>query len=161
MTTSEGAMKSPSGDSFQQMKIHGENAVNVAYNDRSEVTGYYMRKPGSEVLPDDIASSASHAQTYKYDAIGNRRHHSERSDQSVVNVSYQTNALNQYAGFGQQSDSPSHDLDGNLKADCKAVYTWNHENRLVVVETNGIKLGPASWNENGASLLVAQTKEIS
>jgi RHS repeat-associated protein len=129
---------SQGGEAFGMLKL-GANQVEVAYNDRSEVVGAAYRS-GGEVRQ---------RFAYDYDAIGNRQRAASEVGGRKSEVSYEVNALNQYAtiqttpaaaaGSGQRTtdqgpSTPRHDADGNLIEDARNRYTWNADNNLVRVE---------------------------
>jgi len=125
---------SQGGEGFGMLKL-GQNKVEVAYNDRSEVTGAVYRSE----------DEARQTFDYAYDAIGNRRTAvSSRvtgQESREEKVSYETNALNQYQELKNSSVTsvssvvkPIHDLDGNLLEDARNTYTWNADNNLIRVD---------------------------
>ncbi len=125
---------SQGGEAFGMLKL-GQNQVEVAYNDRSEVTGAVYRS-GDE---------ARQTFDYAYDAIGNRRTAvSSRvtgQESREEKVSYEANSLNQYQELKNSSVpsvpsvvKPIHDLDGNLLEDTRNTYTWNADNNLIRVD---------------------------
>ena len=66
--------------------------------------------------------------SYAYDSIGNRL-----TATGLNNISYSSNALNQYTRITVDEDnqSPSYDFDGNLISDTRGwTFQWNAENRL-------------------------------
>jgi hypothetical protein len=84
------------------------------YNTRSEVTS----------STNSIETAAKWNPTYSFDQIGNRVWSTGISPVS----SYTANELNQYTAI--DSNTPVHDLDGNLLSDSTWTYIWNNENRL-------------------------------
>ena len=77
---------------------------------------------------------ADHEFAYLFDDIGNRK-------QTVTNgtaVSYAANLLNQYTSVGGRGWT--NDPDGNLLTDSAWTNTWDGENRLLTMTTNGQKL---------------------
>ena len=126
------------GAAFQQLQLYGESAIQVAYNDRSEVTGY-------DIIPDVKAQNPSLAQSYIYDSIGNRKQFTTKQQGQETTTTYLRNSINQYTSITQQNPSassppasqppPLHDEDGNLLEDASNHYTWNHENRLIQVNS--------------------------
>jgi len=123
---------SQGGEAFGMLKL-GANRVEVAYNDRSEVVGAKYQS-GVEVRQ---------SFGYDYDAIGNRRSAASEVGSRKSEVSYEANALNQYAAIDEQSSSnpqsairdPQFDTDGNLLEDARNTYTWNADNNLIRVES--------------------------
>ncbi len=87
------------------------------YNDRSELIG---------------AEMGTNSYDYAYDNIGNRTTSTNNSQLTT----YSANKLNQYFQItnNQSQVALSYDSDGNLTNDAMNVYTWNGENRLVVIE---------------------------
>ena len=132
---------SQGGDAFGMLKL-GQNQVEVAYNDRSEVTGAVYRTGGE----------ARQTFDYTYDGIGNRRTAvSSRvtgQESREEKVSYEANALNQYAAIDERgssnpksenggvrpSQNPQFDPDGNRLEDARNRYTWNADNNLIRVD---------------------------
>jgi RHS repeat-associated protein len=122
---------SQGGEGFGMLKL-GQNKVEVAYNDRSEVTGAVYR------------SNTETRQNfeYTYDAIGNRLKARSAGGQSAVGggqsaeIRYETNALNQYKKISenQRQLAVPYDLDGNLLEDARNTYTWNADNNLIRVD---------------------------
>ena len=90
--------------------------------------GYNMRSE----LADAIMGTNIYA--YLYDTIGNRR---EASANEVTNV-YQANELNQYNNINEGAVDPVYDADGNLIQLGPWVYSWDGENRLISVSSNGV-----------------------
>ena len=87
-----------------------------SYNARSEV-----------IASDNDLNQALNA-SYAYDSIGNRL-----TATGLNNISYSSNALNQYTSItvDEDSQSPSYDFDGNLISDTQGwTFQWNAENRL-------------------------------
>jgi len=134
---------SQGGEAFGMLAL-GHNQVEVAYNDRSEVTGAVYRTGGE----------ARQTFDYDYDAIGNRERTVSEIDSKRSELSYETNALNQYKKIsanqrdfddkrGGEAGRPSpaspsiavpYDLDGNLLEDTRNTYTWNADNNLIRVD---------------------------
>jgi RHS repeat-associated protein len=126
---------SQGGDAFGMLRL-GQNKVEVAYNDRSEVVGAVTRRGDIPV--------ARH--TYVYDGIGNPREAvSSRvtgQESREEKVRYEANALNQYAAIDDRGSSnpkseienPQFDPDGNLLEDTRNTYTWNADNNLIRVD---------------------------
>jgi len=116
---------SQGGEGFGMLKL-GQNKVEVAYNDRSEVTGAVYR------------SNTETRQNfeYSYDAIGNRERTVSEIDSKRSELSYETNALNQYKKISanQRQLAVPYDLDGNLLEDTRNTYTWNADNNLIRVD---------------------------
>ena len=90
--------------------------------------GYNMRSE----LADAIMGTNSYA--YAYDPIGNRQW---ASANEVTNL-YQANELNQYTNINEGAVEPVYDADGNLIQLGPWVYSWDGENRLVSVASNGV-----------------------
>ena len=132
---------SQGGDAFGMLTL-GQNRVEVAYNDRSEVVGAVTRRGDIPV--------ARH--TYVYDGIGNRRtavsSRGTGQESREEKTSYETNALNQYVAIDERgssnpksenggvrpSQNPQFDPDGNLLEDARNTYTWNADNNLIRVD---------------------------
>jgi RHS repeat-associated protein len=116
---------SQGGDAFGMLKL-GHNQVEVAYNDRSEVTGAVYRSNTETRQNFD----------YTYDAIGNRERTVSEIDSKRSELSYETNALNQYKKISanQRQLAVPYDLDGNLLEDARNTYTWNADNNLIRVD---------------------------
>ncbi len=139
------------GSAFDMLQLYGQNTVQVAYNDRSEVTVYDITKlldgvkqsggvlpTAGQPRPDALPKPPPQfAQTYAYDSIGNRTHFRTETGGEKTDVLYESNALNQYTKLKrseQDPENPTHDPDGNLLDDQRNHYTWNAENRMVKVE---------------------------
>jgi RHS repeat-associated protein len=95
-----------------------------AYNRRSEVTGAVM---------------GARAHSYGYDGLGNRL----GATNDGVATLYRANLLNQYTNILRASappreTSPAYDPDGSMVANGAWSYTWDAENRLIGVASNGI-----------------------
>ncbi|MFC1461731.1 RHS repeat domain-containing protein, partial [Verrucomicrobiota bacterium] len=104
--------RSDSGSAFT-----GSTANAFAYNTRSELTNALM----------DVNGYA-----YDYDNIGNRESATNTTDGTLT---YTANNLNQYTAISDgKTESLLYDLDGNLTDDGEWLYTWNAENRLILVE---------------------------
>ena len=102
-------------DSTQALSV--TNAFN--YNVRNEVTGAVMY---------------TNAYGYVYDPIGNRLFSSLNAETN----SYTANQLNQYSTVVEGAPIvPVYDEDGNLTAFGPWTYTWDAENRLTCVMSNG------------------------
>ncbi len=141
---------SQGGEAFWMLKL-GENKIDVAYNDRSEVTGAITRR-GDTLVAQLV---------YAYDGIGNRTtaerswDKGQESPAEEAKTLYETNALNQYTAIkstpanaassklitkNQALGTPSHDPDGNLLEDACNTYTWNADNNPIRVESKDGKL---------------------
>jgi RHS repeat-associated protein len=82
----------------------------------------------SEVIASDNDLNQALDASYAYDSIGNRL-----TATGLNNISYSSNALNQYTRItvDEDSQSPSYDFDGNLISDTQGwTFQWNAENRL-------------------------------
>ena len=93
------------------------------YNRRSEVTGTVM---------------GARAYSYGYDGIGNRL----AATNDGVGTAYLANLLNQYTNILRASappheTSPAYDDDGNMLTCGPWAYSWDAENRLTAVFSNG------------------------
>jgi YD repeat-containing protein len=84
---------------------------------------------GGKQRDDQDALLADRQFEYDFDDVGNRQAH--RLDGSAGGVLQTTNTYTNIAGA-----SPDHDVDGNLSNDTNWIYTWNGENRLVVLESS-------------------------
>lgn len=134
---------SQGGEAFAMLKLGG-NLVDVAYNERSEVTRATY----------SVGKETRQKFDYDYDGIGNRKSSASEVGDQKSEVSYQTNALNQYTSLEKppaiaadsvpkpkdKGPTTSHDLDGNLIEDHKNRYTWDPENRLSRVDSKDGKL---------------------
>ena len=142
------------GTAFQLLQLHGQNSIQVAYNDRGEVTNYQITSKAPPRSGDTPVAGQPEPkptslinQTYQFDAIGNRVRFASEDRGQKSEVSYQTNALNQYTLIGEEGEKVrkgegepgdgrlSHDPDGNLLEDRQNRYTWSAENRLIKVES--------------------------
>ncbi len=90
--------------------------------------GYNMRSE----LVDAIMGTNLYA--YVYDPIGNRQ---LASANEVTNL-YQANELNQYTNINAGVVEPIYDPDGNLTQLGPWTYSWDGENRLISVSSNGV-----------------------
>lgn len=96
------------------------------YNQRSELTAALM-------------GENDHA--YAYDPIGNRiRSVLISNNQSPITNHYAANELNQYISVESVSSvvSPAFDDDGNMVEYGDWTFTWDGENRLIAVTSNGV-----------------------
>ena len=153
-----------SGTAFELLQLHGQNTVQVAYNDRSEVTGYHIQReapPSGGVLPaagQPEPKPSSFSQSYQHDAIGNRISFTN----GEAKTTYTANTLNQYTLIGEEGEKVrkgegepgdgrlSHDPDGNLLEDKQNRYTWNTENRLIkAASKDGAKVTEYSYDYQG------------
>lgn len=104
--------------------------------DSASVTNAFDYNARSELI-DALMGTNSHS--YRYDPIGNRRSASEVCG-LMSNVSvYAANPLNQYTNIleGGVPTTPHYDSDGNLLSYGAWNYTWDAENRLIGVSSNG------------------------
>ena len=109
------------------------------YNHRSEVTFAVM---GTNVFG------------YAYDPIGNRL----VATNNAVIKTYVANALNQYTNIINSAlVTPTCDDDGNLTTNGVWVYTWDGENRLTGVSSNGVDV--AAYAHDFASRRVMKTAQ--
>ena len=69
-----------------------------------------------------------------YDPIGNRQ---LASVNEVTNL-YQANELNQYTNINEGAVVPVYDADGNMTSYGSWQFTWDAENRLISVSSNGV-----------------------
>ncbi len=104
-------------------RIDGATVTNTfGYNARSEVSS---------------ASFLSNAYMFAYDFIGNHT----TSSVDTVETTYVANSLNQYSQVSVPSvpsvENLSYDLDGNMLTNGMFSYSWDAENRLVSVSSNG------------------------
>ena len=131
---------SQGGSAFAMLPL-GENKIDVAYNDRSEVISATTRRGDTPVA----------RQAYAYDGIGNRTSARSSVGPSAVGsgqtteTKYESNALNQYSSIRENSSpfvvqNSSFDLDGNLIEDARNTYTWNADNNLIRVDSKDGKL---------------------
>ncbi|MFO7607499.1 MAG: DUF2235 domain-containing protein [Desulfurivibrionaceae bacterium] len=107
------------------------------YNDRNELTSS-NRYLGTDVAnPTQLVDNEERG--FIYDNIGNRK---EATDWDAANavrmrLTYTANQLNQYdlitTDTGQPNETPTYDDDGNMTGYGDKSYTYNAENRLVVV----------------------------
>ena len=109
-------------------------AASFAYNDRSEIVS---------------ATIGTNHFLHAYDTVGNQTNH-------VANAATDTfthNALNQMVGRGvptaPQTFAISHDLDGNLTNDGTFTYSYDSENRLASVSSNGVVLVANEYDYRG------------
>lgn len=95
----------------------------------------------------EVSSASMYANTYGYiyDPIGNRVQSAIGNGTTAMTNTYEASALNQYSIITCQSNSLqtnalSYDLDGNMLTNGVMSYTWDAENRLVSVCSNGVTL---------------------
>jgi RHS repeat-associated protein len=108
------------------------------YNDRNELT------TANRYLGSDINDTSQPVEiekrSYGYDNIGNRNQATgwDVAQNVQVQLTYTANQLNQYSLIsgdnGQPDQTPSYDVDGNMTGYGDKVYSYNTENRLIVVE---------------------------
>ena len=109
------------------------NADTFGYNERSEV---------SEALID------GNSESHEYDQIGNA---TIATFNFVTNI-YTANKLNQYTSIFCASAplrEPTCDLDGNMTFDGVLSYSYDAENRLVSVSSNGITIVANEYDHKG------------
>ena len=80
------------------------------------------------------ATMGTNTYSYAYDPIGNRQ---MASANEVTNL-YQANELNQYTNINAGAVEPIYDPDGNLTQLGPWTYSWDGENRLISVSSNGV-----------------------
>lgn len=108
------------------------------YDNKGQLThaesfsGANPEQSGAPILPE--------TSLYAFDDIGNRLTATRGSQSSApIEETYTTNLLNQYTGIAVAGAGPPrtlvYDADGNLTDDSRWHYTWDGENRLVVMET--------------------------
>ncbi|MEI7900704.1 MAG: RHS repeat-associated core domain-containing protein [bacterium] len=106
---------------------NGLSATNLfGYNARSEVTRAAMH---------------TNIYGYVYDLIGNRLQSAISKGRSAITNAYAANALNQYVTISNPQSavsSPAYDEDGNMLTNGVWSYTWDAENRLASVISNGV-----------------------
>jgi RHS repeat-associated protein len=90
--------------------------------------GYNMKSE----LADAIMGTNIYA--YLYDPIGNCQ---LASVNEVTNL-YQANELNQYTNINEGAVVPVYDADGNMTSYGSWQFTWDAENRLISVSSNGV-----------------------
>jgi YD repeat-containing protein len=88
------------------------------------VTNGWKYEAGGQVIND-------HRFAYFFDDIGNRT----RTVTNGTAVNYAANLLNQYTNVGGRT--LTNDPDGNLPTDSGWTNTWDAENRLLTMTTNG------------------------
>jgi hypothetical protein len=95
---------------------------------RTNDFGYNLRSELTE------ASMGTNRYGYCYDPIGNRQTASNNAEV----LTYLANALNQYTNIADGvTNSPAYDADGNM-TNCGAfAFSWDGENRLAGVSSNG------------------------
>jgi RHS repeat-associated protein len=91
---------------------------------------------------------------YAYDPIGNRL----VSTNNATATTYAANTLNQYTNIiNIASITPMYDDDGNLTTNGVWIYTWDGENRLIGVSSNGVDV--AAYAYDFASRRVMKTAQ--
>ena len=109
------------------------NADTFGYNERSEVTE---------------ATITGNTETHEYDSIGNA---TLASFNFITNI-YTANNVNQYTSIFCASAplrEPTYDLDGNMTFDGVLSYSYDAENRLVSVSSNGITIVANEYDHKG------------
>ncbi len=81
----------------------------------------------------DAAVMGTNQFGYQYDAIGNR----QADIANDLTTLYEANPLNQYASVLPSAGPPAYDADGNMISNGTFSYTWDAENRLAEVRSNG------------------------
>ena len=98
------------------------------------MTNQFGYNPRSELVS---AAMDTNNYGYAYDPIGNRT--SATNDGEVL--TYLSNLLNQYTNVSDGAAvAPLYDPDGNLTNYGALAFTWDGENRLVSVSSNGTQL---------------------
>jgi RHS repeat-associated protein len=111
------------------------------YNVRSELISALMPVPPE-------LGGGTNVFGYAYDPIGNRLAATNNSEV----LAYLANSLNQYTAISNNmsySSYPSYDLDGNLLSNGSWAFTWDGENRLVGVSSNGSAVAAYSYDYMG------------
>ena len=111
------------------------NADTFGYNDRSEVV---------------FSHGATENTEYSYDGIGNLLSHSNNCSTNT----YAANNLNQYTSISNLCASvppcePSYDLDGNLLTNGVFSFTYDADNRLASISSNGTLLATFAYDAQG------------
>jgi RHS repeat-associated protein len=121
------------GQLFEGMAMNGYaytyDVLNRATARNNDAFGYNARSEVTSAL-----IQTNNASRYEYDGIGNALW---ASFNAVTNI-YTASALNQYTAVN--SALLSYDPDGNLSTNGVWSYTWDAENRLVTVASNGVLL---------------------
>jgi len=124
--------------------IHGTSTISI-FDYENDPAGRRTERldedPGGSVTTNEFgyntrselasAQMGANLSTYQYDPIGNRT----SATQFNGTFSYESNPLNQYTNItaGGTSETPSHDLDGNLLDISGFTASWNGENRLTTL----------------------------
>ena len=82
------------------------------------------------------ATMGTNTYSYAYDPIGNRQ---LASANEVTNL-YMANELNQYTNINAGAVEPVYDVDGNMTQFSSWQFTWDAENRLISVSSNGVSV---------------------
>jgi YD repeat-containing protein len=107
---------------------NGSVANQFAYNVRSEVATAIM---------------GTNTYGYVFDSIGNRIVSTNNAEIST----YVANELNQYTAISNEIVTlPVHDDDGNMLTNGVWSYTWDGENRLIGVSSNGAALATYAYD---------------
>ena len=109
------------------------NGDTFCYNGRSEVIGAII--DGSSEL-------------HEYDEIGN----STLAAYNFITNIYAANNVNQYTSILSASESPcepTYDTDGNMTFDGVLAYSYDAENRLVSISSNGITIVTNQYDHKG------------
>lgn len=114
-------------------RVTARNADTYGYNPRSEVTSAIIQ--------------STHTNRYEFDDIGNNRW----VVANAVTNTYTANALNQYTVI--DATSLAYDLDGNLLTNGIWSYTWDTENRLTAVYSNGLSVVSNAYDHQSRRVL--------
>jgi RHS repeat-associated protein len=111
--------------------------------DNSSVTNDFGYNVRSELIS---ALMGTNVFGYAYDPIGNRT----LATNNTEVLTYLSNQLNQYTNVADGvTNTPTYDADGNL-TNCNAwAFTWDGENRLIGVASNGTTVAAYSYDYMG------------
>ena len=101
--------------------------------DSGAITNVFAYNPRSELT---TALMGTNTYSYTYDPIGNRQ---LASANEVTNL-YMANELNQYTNINAGAVEPVYDVDGNMTQFSSWQFTWDAENRLISVSSNGVSV---------------------
>lgn len=118
------------GDAFDM-----PNLYQWTNNERGELElaerfeGWEPEEPG-----DHYTTNGAFKYAYAYDDIGNRDTFAVDEEDPIE---YDVNSVNQYTltDDGTSTESFTYDADGNLIQDGRYKYTWDAENRLIIIQT--------------------------
>lgn len=101
----------------------------------NNVTEKYQYDATSQLSHVDYGSGG--AETFAYDALGNRMRFLSSASGSETSISYESNRLNQYMSVA--GVALVYDANGNLIDDGRQQYRYDSQNRLIGVQSQAVK----------------------